>query len=370
MNLRPSLPFAFLMFTASAAGVACGARDGSRAGDVDEGTVQAPLYGEGALAKPWPNGIVPVCFADPSAFPDAQHLIASTLANTWTLAANISFTGFGACAPSGNQVTIVFSPESNFPGATSALGYGPRTVTLKSNDILPLSPGVLSSAFQMEVVREMGHVLGFANEAQRPDNWTGGTASHCPDAGDRFQNAPLDGGTYFTATYDSDSIMNTCRTTGGGLSAGDIAGARAVYGAPTASTPSVPGGCGYTLIDCNPQTLHYRFSCAQPASLRPGESAVLRGNEPLGTFPIVATATSTTPTVDYTFAQYSTTGVFYLCIDNGLLESCSSMFWVPDVDTSPQCAGSAGDPGGGTVQCRPGMISCGDHCQKAGTTCW
>jgi hypothetical protein len=240
-----------LLSTLGAAGCASSAETPERAMTADEA-----LYGEGTLAKVWPNGIVPVCFNDTTANRDLQALIPDILARSWVAAANVTFTGFGACAVSGNQVTIVFK-GGGFNGLTDNLGYGARTVTLVSDDT-----STDKAHFQYEVIHEMGHALGFAHEMKRPDNWDGGAALQCakpPTDPDSGQYDLANGGLYLTATYDSASIMNYCDPSGNRtttLSAGDMIGARVAY--PFASPlPPPPNACGISvacdgsvMVDC------------------------------------------------------------------------------------------------------------------------
>jgi hypothetical protein len=170
------------------------------------------LYGLGSIGTKWPNGIVPVCFQNTSDRPDLQALVQSTLTSSWQTAANITFTGFGACAASGNQATVVFE----------ALGGGGYT---GGNYTVHLSNNTTTARFTAVATHEFGHVLGFAHEMQRPDNFVGGVQQQC--TGTTGDYAEALGGVYLTANYDPDSIMNYCADGNAGaptLSAADILG--------------------------------------------------------------------------------------------------------------------------------------------------
>ena len=226
------------------------------AADDDEATTEkrSNLYLHG---NTWPNGVVDVCYDsvsgnNPTLLTQAQLL----LANSWSLAANISFTGWGPCnyQPSPQQrsfVSIVFAPGTNgdsswigmksAPGAvgqcglsTSCYAPGNTILTLISNDT-----SAFQQQFRYEVIHEFGHALGFDHEQERPDNWNLGAPVYCPLLDD--EQGADSGGTYLTSYFDRDSIMNYCSSEplAGGLrtllSSGDIYGARQAYGRNTSS---------------------------------------------------------------------------------------------------------------------------------------
>lgn len=222
------------------------------------------LYGLGALAQPWPGGNVPVCFTNINDQPTLQAQIPGILANSWSKAANLHFTGFGACN-GGNVISVSFAVNSN--GQTDDIGYGARSITLISNDT---TPGL--AHFQYEVLHEFGHAIGFEHEMKRPDNWVGGVAQQCGvgnGSNDITQFSAAPGGVNLTPNYDPNSIMNYCDPNGNQttkLSVGDILGASSpsAYGRSSCvfanagtvctsrpqlqydSTYTVPSGCPAT----------------------------------------------------------------------------------------------------------------------------
>jgi hypothetical protein len=204
---------------------------------VDPTETDNGLYGLGTSATKWPGGNVPVCFTNISDSPSLQQQIPGLLANSWSKAANIHFTGFGACN-GGNVVSVSFSAGSN--GLTSnPLGYGQESVTLINNDT---TAGL--AHFKYEVVHEFGHALGFQHEMQRPDNWTGGVAAQCPQFGNNAasQFNPVSGGNNLTPLYDPFSIMNYCDPGSNNqtqLSVGDI------IGSSSASAYGPSGSCSF-----------------------------------------------------------------------------------------------------------------------------
>lgn len=181
------------------------------------------LYGGGTFAALWPNGVVPVCFDSPTGFPDFRARVPWLLHDAWSKAAHITFNGFGAC-PSGTPVVrIKFEGEDE---RSYSNGWGRPS---SGSRVLHVSRWW---RFDFDLLHEMGHALGFAHEQERPDNWVGSTPIQCgPQNGDDPDYyKPKKGGVYYTAAYDTESIMNYCTKHVPWLSKSDVSGVRVAYG--------------------------------------------------------------------------------------------------------------------------------------------
>lgn len=226
------------------------------------------LYGLGTIATKWPNGVVPVCFTSetnvlmPHDVPALHEDVQTILQNSWSAHANITFTGFGTCGSSHpGQVKVEFVTQGNpdydkwSRGNTTPPGYNSNgsVVTLIGDDPdgITVRDAVSSAShrFRYQVIHEFGHVLGFAHEMKRPDNWnSAGAPIECgtnPTSQEYSQYEVEPGGLYLTATYDSSSVMSYCAGKPQNLSAGDISGVRdsRAYGPSVVPTVSTKDMC-------------------------------------------------------------------------------------------------------------------------------
>ena len=176
---------------------------------------------------------IPVCWLTAGSATE-KAWVKAAVAGSWSRYAKVDFTGWGSCPVCNGRCP-------NFVGIRVGIAdTTPHTVGLGTelNMRIPgmalnftfknWSPSCAASASKREkcirsiAVHEFGHALGFAHEQNRPD-----TPEWCNDPQGSNGNKLL-------GSWDVDSIMNYCNPTwnnGGILSAGDIAGVRAAYGA-------------------------------------------------------------------------------------------------------------------------------------------
>lgn len=186
--------------------------------------------------KPWPGGIVPICWLNrpdrPSASTDDLRMILAVkqAEETWSAAGAVSFKDVGTC------------PTGDFHGARLLIGRtigdaeAPALGAAVGDQVLPVgvpftfpSRGGCSTngAFKGadacaygEAVHELGHVLGL------PD-------IHYSQAAPPDCKATLRGDhPWLNIPYDPNSVMNACNPNHlfGQPSAGDLAAVRTIYG--------------------------------------------------------------------------------------------------------------------------------------------
>ncbi len=223
------------------------------------------LYASAGAGLWAPGEAIRVCWVtvtrpgDPlaaSTLQTAKDAFRDELKNSWERWANISFVGFRECPTSGSEryvrMQIWWQPLGGgaaggacgglgtslyqLPGPVSSTANNPGVSCGVGPDRRWADPTIsqatrdeIRARWQYVAVHEMGHVLGFGHEQDRPNN---PSPSTCAGAA-----AP---GTNLTA-YDYDSVMNYCGSHGntfGVLTPDDIRGVIAAYGR-RARTPSM-----------------------------------------------------------------------------------------------------------------------------------
>lgn len=204
--------------------------EGDRAAEDSLGEVSSNLY---QLGPRWDGGVVHICFTNGSTA--RKNKLISLLNNSWAASgARISFDVQSSCAAALSLARVTFVAGSggstSYKGQPSRPGGCGRVACPGYTDVqITNDESYNGTRFAYVVLHEFGHVLSFAHEQERPDNWTSsGQPIFCNQVQDKRKAVP--GGTYRTPTYDQSSVMSYCAGEVTSLSAGDKAGAISAYG--------------------------------------------------------------------------------------------------------------------------------------------
>jgi hypothetical protein len=166
-------------------------------------------YGYVSKNHLWLDHVVTVCWENPT--PDnaaARILVEQSVEQSWQRYANLTFTGWTACALHGSGVHLFVTdeqPRSLIGRRLNGVSRGVRINLTFHNWQNAYCENHLSDCIRTVAIHEFGHVIGLIHESLRSDapKWCRESAAvqhDDSDPGDGDERTP----------YDATSIMNYC----------------------------------------------------------------------------------------------------------------------------------------------------------------